>query len=254
MKEIYQVLTGAMGQETRMAQIANNLANVNTTGFKRDGAVFLDELRIRMEDGATGTPIDPAAPEPARTAVAAAGLPRGYIDFSDGPIRQTGRELDVAIAGEGFFMVEGPDGAHRYTRAGAFVLNAEGELTTPDGRQVLDAGGQPIAVQVEAGPVRIAPDGRVMAGEAEQGRLGVARFDEPWRLAKHGEGLLAAPDGMAPEPVAEPALRPGALEGSNVNPIEEMVRMIQTQRIYETQQRLVRTIDELAQRRIEAAQ
>ncbi len=253
MKEVYQVLTAAMGQEMRMTQIANNLANVNTTGFKRDGSVFFDELHASLSAQASADPAaDPA--DPVKIADRTwPSLPRTYTDFSTGPLRETGRDLDVAIAGDGFFQVQGPGGATGYTRAGALALNAEGELTTPDGRRLLDQGGQPIAVDAEGGPLRITPDGRIFAGNDEQGRLGVVRFTEPGLLIKHGEGLLLAPAGVEPEPVEAPTLRPGALEGSNVNPIEEMVRMIQAQRIYETQQKMVRTLDELTQKRIEAS-
>ncbi len=253
MKEIYQVLSAALGQEQRIAQSANNLANVNTTGFKKDGSVFVDLLKSTMleKQGTAGAPATAEAANPAGAVWP--GLPRSYTDFSSGPIRETGRALDVAIEGEGFFKVEGAAGETLYSRAGDFTLNADMELVTPDGRRVLDAGGSPIVCNSAQGTLSISGDGRVRAGTNEVGRIGLVRFAEPGTLVKRGDGTYAAPAGVEGEVFDAATLRPAALEGSNINPVTEMIGMIQLQRAYESHQKVVRTIDEATQRRIEAA-
>lgn len=251
MKEIYQVLNAAIGQEMRMDQIANNLANVNTPGFKKDGSVFLSELQAQLggaqATGQTGSAIPAGTSWPS--------LPHTYMDLSTGPMQQTGRDLDIAIESNAFLKVQGRNGQTCYTRAGNLAVNSEGKLVTASGRLVLDDSGRQITIdQSAAGTITITPEGRVMSGTTEVGKLGFARFSDPSKLVKAGESLLEAPEDLAAESVDEPGVRQGVLEGSNVNPIDEMIRMIQVQRMYEAQQKVVRTFDELAEKRIDAMQ
>ncbi|MCE5229300.1 flagellar basal-body rod protein FlgF [bacterium] len=251
MKEIYQVMSAAVGQEMRIDQIANNLANVNTPGFKKDGSVFLDELQARLAQGATGDPAQSANP----AATVWPSLPRTYTDLANGPMQQTGRNLDIAIESDGFLKVQGRDGQTCYTRAGNLALAADGKLVTASGQPVLNDQNRPITIdQAAGGEISINPDGRILANKTEVGRLGVARFSDATKLVKRGEGLLVAPAGVAAQAVENPQVRQGMLEGSNVNPIDEMVRMIQTQRMYEAQQKIVQTYDDLAGKRIDAMQ
>lgn len=252
MKEIYQVLNAAVGQEMRISQIANNLSNVNTPGFKKDGSVFQSVLQAQLSGASTGTQSGSAIP----AGTSWPSLPQTYTDFSTGPMQQTGRDLDIAIESDAFLKVQGRNGQTCYTRAGNLALNSEGKLVTASGRSVLDDNGRQITIDqaTTAGALTITTDGRIMSGKAEIGKLGLARFDDTSRLVKVGESLLEAPQDLAAESVDAPGVRQGVIEGSNVNPVDEMVRMIQVQRMYEAQQRVVKTFDELAEKRIDAMQ
>lgn len=251
MKEIYQVMSAAIGQEMRIDQIANNLANVNTPGFKKDGSLFLDEFQARLAEGQTSGQVQSAIP----SGTVYPSLPQTYSDFTTGPIQDTGRQLDIAIESDGFLEVQGRDGQTCYTRAGNLDVNQDGELVNASGLPVLDAQGKAIKLDTATGgKLTITPDGRVVQGAVEAGRLGIVTFEDPAQLIKRGEGLFQAPQGAEPESVDTPKIRQGALEASNVNPIDEMVQMIQAQRMYDAQQRIVRTFDELAEKRIQALQ
>lgn len=250
MKEIYQVLSAAIGQEMRMDQIANNLANVNTPGFKKDGSVFLNELQAQLGGAAAMGQTSSAIPAGASWP----SLPHTYMDLSTGPMQQTGRDLDIAIESEAFLKVRGRDGEICYTRAGNLAVNVDGKLTTSTGRLVLDDSGRQITIGPTVGAITITQEGRIMSGRTEVGKLGFARFANPGKLVKIGESLLAAPRDLPVESVDAPKVRQGVLEGSNVNPIDEMIRMIQVQRMYEAQQKVVNTFDELAQKKIESMQ
>ena len=254
MKEIYQVLAGMMGHETRMTQIANNLSNVNTPGYKKDRVAFVDFFQEALKN-ATETPdsvqndwaANPAVPKwPV--------LGEGFLDLSSGPLKRTGRDLDVAIEEAGYFQIE-VDGFDDpfYTRAGNFRLNDKGQLVTASGHRVLDESGRPITMELNGERPTITGEGSIRVGDAEVARLGIVRFEKPELLGKHGYGLMHAPKAAGAEQVERPQLRQGMLEGANVNPIEEMIQMIQTQRAYETNQRVIQTIDEIATQRIRSA-
>ena len=234
-----------------MAQIANNHSNVNTVGFKKDGSVCLDYFKAAQAEaqaaGATSLPENPSDhvwPTGARM----------FIDFAQGAVRQTDRPLDAALADDGFFrvQVEG-DSRPFYTRAGNFQVNVDGDLVTPLGHAVLDDSGNPIRINTADSEPRINNDGERFVGETPAAKLGVARFEQPAVLIKYGEGLFTVPNGIQHEDVNDPDVRPGMIEGSNVRPIEEMIQMIQVQRAYETQQKVMQTIDELFERRLNAA-
>ena len=251
MKEIYLVLAGAMGQEERMSQIANNLANVNTVGFKKEGTVFLDYFRAAQAQAQAGQGGE--GPENPSGQVWPTGA-LNYIELGKGDFRQTGQPLDAALGSDGFFMVE-VDGQDNplYTRAGNFHMNSEGGLVTPSGHSVLDEGERPIQLDLSQGVLTITTEGEMMVGSQQVGRLGVVRFEDPGQLIKYGEGMFQAPEGLQAEQMENPQVRQGMLEGSNVRPIEEMIRMIQVQRAYETHQKLMQTIDDVTGKRIDAA-
>ena len=243
-----------MGNEMRIAQIANNLANVNTSGYKQDRAVFLDLLQSQM--AAAGVdPSDPAAANAANPA--AEGLTvlgNSYVDTSAGALQPTGRSLDLAIEGEGFFQVE-VEGENDpfYTRAGSFLINENNELVTNTGHQVLDRSGGPIRLELNGVEPEITADGDILVNGGSVAKIGIVTFDTPHRLEKYGEGLLRAPADLNPQSVEHPQVRQRMLEGSNVNAIDEMIRMIQTQRAYESQQKAMQSIFEVVGRRIDEA-
>ena len=225
-----QSLTATMlTQWQRHALLSNNLANVATPAYKRDDLAL--------------TPSSPAA-----TAVAANGrtVPAdtqamfAFTDFSAGPIHQTGRGLDVALDGRGFFAVQTPNGV-RYTRAGNFSVSADGYLMTANGQQVLGDAGPIIVGNARA---TVTPDGVVRDGDRVLGTLRVNDFDDLTRLVKDGGNVYRADAEQTPTAAKGCRTVGGALESANVNPVETMVGMIDLLRTYEAAQRAIQAVDE----------
>ena len=223
--------------QRRLDVTANNLANVATSGFKADNLV-LEEV---PDTGAT------AADRPTDIVfVRDIGLMR---DMTQGPIAMTGNPLDVAIEGDGFFMVEGLDGQTQYTRDGAFSLRGDGQLVTSDGRPVLSSGGAPIVLDPQGESPSIGRDGVIRVAGVEAGRIGVASFAAPGALAKVGDNLWDAQGQARGE--FEGVVLQGAIEGSNGRPVVELTRLIEISRAYQSAARIVSGADELRQRAIE---
>ncbi|MDS9466315.1 flagellar hook-basal body complex protein [Paracoccus sp. MBLB3053] len=212
---IYASLTRQSGLMREMRAVANNIANANTTGFKREGVVFSEYMVPLRNDGET---------------LAMANIRGRMVDLAAGGVTKTGGQYDLAIDGDGFFMVQTPQG-NRLTRAGAFMPNAEGEIVNPDGFALLDDGQAPIAIPPGARSIGIGTDGTLSADGEPVGRVGVFASPDPSDL-RHVAGTLFEA-GPAPEPLAEPVLRQGFLEDSNVDPVTEIARMIEIQRAYE---------------------
>lgn len=224
----FENAAAAMAEMRRhQARIANNLANANTTGYKRD-RFFTEALNERLD--ATGRPRSDRR------------LLQGS-DFSGGALEDTGNPLDVALGEEGFFATRAEDtGATRYTRAGHFVVGQDGTLRTPEGQAVLGEEG-PIQVPVdEGGSVNISRTGDITVGGNQVGSLRVVSFENPQQL-RRAEGAAFAADGAVPEPVEEPVVLQGKIETSNVDPVSEMTDMIEHFRSFEAQQKMIRTTD-----------
>lgn len=225
---IYLGMGGAKMDMQRQEVLANNLANVSTTGFRAE----LHAIRAV-----------PVRGDGASTRVYALETTLGYDDTA-GPINFTGRPLDVAVAGKAWLSVQGLDGTEAYTRFGALTVDTEGTLKTQNGYTVLGDGG-PITLPPNTVP-SIAADGTVVAKGATGPAQAVGRIKlvTPENKLQRGEdGLFRNPDGDLPlDPTAR--LQDGALEGSNVNPIETMVAMISAGRQYETQMRLLKSAEE----------
>lgn len=244
--------TGLDAQQTRMTVVANNLANTNTTGFKRDRANFEDLLyqQLRQPGGATSAQTQLPSGLQLGTGVRVVATVK---DFQQGNPQQTGRALDVMVNGRGFFEVQLPDGTPAYTRDGSFQINAEGELVTSSGFPL-----QP-GVQVPEGAqsLSIGKDGTIsvtMAGEAaalEIGMLTISDFINPGGLQARGGNLYLETNASGPAQNGTPGLNglgmleQGALEGSNVNVVEELVGMIETQRAYEMNAKAISTTDSM---------
>lgn len=217
----------------RMAAIAHNLANAATPGFKREMVLsrpFVDFLQAATQQGATAT----ALPEP-----------RSWTNHASGPMQYTGHGLDLAIEGDGFFELEDSNGPV-YTRQGSFQRDANGRLVDAAGRVVASSVGE---MRIESAEPRIDRRGRVHDGETLAGQLRIVRFDNPQALVKLGAGHFAAA-GQAPQPLAEPRLRQGYLEASNVVSANEMVRLIETMRHFESNQKVIQGYDEALERAI----
>jgi flagellar basal-body rod protein FlgF len=222
--------------QRRMDVTANNLANVTTAGFKADALVF-DEAA----DTDAHADADPREIRFVRDVTV-------MRDMRQGPIAMTGNALDVAIEGDGFFMVEGPNGP-LFTRDGAFTLTGDGRLVTGDGRAVLNSGGAPIVFDPQGEAPVIGRDGAIRVAGVEAGRIGVASFAAPGALSKVGDNLWDA-QGQA-QGVFDGIVLQGALEGSNVRPVVELTRLIEISRAYQSAARIVAGADELRKSAIE---
>lgn len=220
----YTTLTRQSGLMREMAMVANNIANISTTGFRREGVVF-SEFVERMDS------------DPSLSMANASGR---HVDLGQAALSQTGGSFDLAIQGEGFFLVETPQG-DRLTRAGAFTPSAEGELVNTDGHRLLDAGGAPIFVPPDAKGVAVARDGTLSAGGQPLARVGLWRPADPATLVHQG-GTLFASDAL--EPVEDGQILQGMLEDSNVEPVSEIARMIEVQRAYELGQKFLDAEDQ----------
>lgn len=237
----YRIAASGMEAQQRALDVAaNNLANVQTAGFKARRAELADARAPSEVVGQT---------EPAGVSVAGV-----LLSVADGPIQPTGRALDVAIAGPGFFQLSLPDGRTAYTRDGALRVDTQGRL--------VGSSGAPLAPEVTIPPgtrgVLITRDGRILAevageGQRELGRFALARFANPDGLLAIGDNLLLATEQSGPPAVGAPGgggfgeLAPGSLEASNVDPATELVRVIQAQRAYQVSARALRTVDEMMQ-------
>ncbi|NNL85026.1 MAG: flagellar basal-body rod protein FlgF [Myxococcales bacterium] len=234
----YISTAGAAARLKQLDIVANNLANMATSGFKSDRVVFDAALEgaIRSLDG---------TPAPGATGHVFGSAGASHFDPSRGSAVQTGRGLDAAIDGLGYFVVETPDGV-RYTRAGSFNVSPVGELVTPSGDPVLGEGG-PITVGSEA--ARIQADGSVVGDSgAEFGKLQVVEFSDPAQLEKVGDAQFRAPADVVDLPVESPLLLPGAIEGSNVDPTRELATLMILQRSYEAAMQVMRSEDESVSR------
>jgi len=227
---LYLALSGSITAMKKLDVISNNLANVQTPGYKKDGMAFDAVL-----NAATAAPPPPPGAEPGLLADV-----RFYTDFTPGPVKQTGNSLDLSLEGSGFFVVNTPNGP-AYTRQGNFKLDASGKMVTTDGFEVL-AGGRPVTL-AGGGTVSIDDQGRISRNGAQVGTLDVVDFPQPYQLSKTEAAMFVPAQGVAPQP-AKATVRQGYLEESNVSTVREMVEMIETNRYFELCQKAVRSYDD----------
>jgi flagellar basal-body rod protein FlgG len=249
---LWAAKTGLDAQQTRMAVTANNLANVSTTGFKKGRAVFEDLLYQNVRQvGAAGTQ-DTQLPSGLSLGTGARVVATEKL-HTQGNMQVTGNSLDMAINGRGFFQVLMPDGTTAYTRDGSFQVNAQGEMVTSAGYAV-----QPnITIPAGAQSVTVGTDGVVsvqLAGQAASTQVGSVQlvdFINPAGLQPRGENLLMESASSGPAQPGTPGInglgsvQQGSLESSNVNVVEELVAMIETQRAYEMNSKAISTTDQM---------
>lgn len=206
---LYTSVVGAIQQEKRLDVIANNLANAATPGYRKVGARFENFMELQT-----------------------------YTQTAQGPVRRTGNPMDVAINGEGYFRIQ-TDKGERYTRAGNLTVDAQGRLVTSEGWPVLGQGG---IIQVDRSNIRIGAEGQVYDGENLVDTLDVVAFPQGTRLVHDERNLLMPADPNAfPLPSQNFTLEQGALEGANFSAVQEMTSMIETMRIFEACQKVMKT-------------
>ena len=213
---------GSLIQIRNMDMTANNLANSATSGYKADRLVFDDELSRELK-----------------------------TDFSQGSLRETGNKLDLAISGEGFFMINTPDG-QRLTRSGVFQMTAQGGLVTPEGNQVLDANRTPITLNPAASDIYIDGQGNIYQEGEQVATIAIVEPNDMGSLMKDGRTSFVSSDGNIPEttPGDNFSIAQGAVEMSNVNIVKQMVSMITAQRAFESYQKAIHSLSEIDQKAV----
>lgn len=230
---IYTLLSKQVGQRQQVDVIAHNVANLSTTGFKREGLTFATHVKRLEHPGGS---------------LAMAEVRSTHTDLRPGPLDRTGNPFDFAIEGSGFFAVETAAGV-RYTRDGRFSTNQLGELVTTTGHRVLDEGGAPIVIPPQVADITASADGTLSAPDGRPlGVLGVRQLPAGF-LRREADGLFVSE--VDPEPAQESKVAQGFLEGSNVNPVGELTDLIEAQRAYERGSAMLETEDERIGRMLE---
>ncbi|MDR3641474.1 MAG: flagellar basal-body rod protein FlgF [Humidesulfovibrio sp.] len=240
-------LFGAMSNEIRLDTISNNLANVNTTGFKKQAYGFQDTFQRFATDYLTDDRLNLRASSiwPQANVQARPRLSGQYADQSQGSLQATGNPLDLAIAGDAYFKVRTPDG-DMMTRDGSFKLTNDGRLITEQGYEVLGNGGSPVTFPTN-GRVEIDSNGRITVDGDEAGTVDLVGVSDPKSLESVGKNTFRIRKGSrATEvPVTDATVQQGFLEKSNVEVVSEMVNMMEAQRAFEINQKLMTTTDSM---------
>ncbi|MEM9958094.1 MAG: flagellar hook-basal body complex protein [Pseudomonadota bacterium] len=221
----YIAITRQSSLLKELNSVANNVANMSTPGFKREGVVFSEH--VEALDVAEGS-----------ISLATAGA--YYVDLTQGSLKQTNGQFDLAIEGPGFFQIDTPEGL-RLTRSGSFSLNAEGQIVTMDGRALLGDGGGPIVTPQGVSDFSIAADGTISADGDPIDRVGLVDV-APETLRREGANLFSTTGALGPAP--DGRVLQGFVEGSNVNPVQEISRLVEVQRAYELSQSFLEQEDE----------
>jgi flagellar basal-body rod protein FlgG len=255
MRSLWIAKTGMEAQQTQLTNISNNLANVSTTGYKKSSAVFEDLMYQNLRQAGANNTEQTTLPTGLQVGLGTRAVATSR-SFAQGNLQQTGNSLDVALTGQGFFEVQLPDGTTGYTRDGAFQVNATGQLVNNNGHIV-----QPgITIPANAQTVTIGTDGTVSVALPNQaqpqaiGQIAIASFVNPAGLEPRGQNIFTetAASGAPTTGTAGQnglgTLRQGFIETSNVNVVEELVAMIQTQRAYELNSKAIQTSDQMLQK------
>ena len=241
---LYQGAASLAALERWQEMVSQNIGAASVPGFKKSEMSFeavLGGTRRSGADAGFGKDVSSSMP---RQSV--------QISMEPGELRTTGNELDFAIQGAGFFQVQKPDGQTAYTRDGEFRLSPDRTLITKQGFTVMGDGG-PIVVRPGGGHISISPEGTIVQGETQLGKIAVYEFEDPTKLKRVGNGLLAPADASVQSTSVErPAVLSGSLEGSNVSPLREMVSLVTLSRAYEANQRLIQANDDNTEKAIQS--
>lgn len=251
---LYTAWTGMVNEQKRLDVISNNMANADTTGFKKQGVTsqsFDDELTIRIRDNNSYN----SNKKYIGNMNLGVKIGETYHDLSQGSLRETGNTYDLALSGDGFFTIQttNKEGvtSTKYTRDGSFTVNVNGYLLTKDGDSVLDVNGNPIQIPgaQTANEVSIDEAGNILVDNRRVATLGIASFENPQALLLYGENMYDATDAAGLQQ-SEAVVHQGYLEMSNTNVIEEMVDMITITRAYEAGQKMMQTVDGTLQKTV----
>jgi flagellar basal-body rod protein FlgG len=254
-RSLWIAKTGLDAQQTQLDVISNNLANVGTSGFKRSRAVFEDLLYQTVRQPGAQSSQQTQLPTGLQIGAGVRPVASERV-FTQGNLQQTGNSLDLAINGQGFFQVALPDGTTAYTRDGSLHLDSQGQLVTSSGFPLTPA----ITIPANAQSITVGRDGTVSVAQAgsatptQVGSIQLANFVNPAGLQARGENLAVesaasgSPSTNAPGSNGVGVLSQGYIETSNVNVVEELVNMIQTQRAYEINSKAVQSSDQMLQR------
>jgi flagellar basal-body rod protein FlgF len=243
---LYTAASGMLSSMRRMELVTNNLANAQTVGFKQDRSALstFQEVMIQQDGTPSSTTNGAQLGELGMGSVAEEPM----IDFTQGAIQETGRDLDMALEGPGFFTVQTPDGP-RYTRDGGFTRDALGRLSTTEGHLVLDTANNPITIP--GGKMTVGEDGTVRIDDQPLAKLNIVEFtlDQPIKKVGANE-FMARNDGDQPRPSAGTAVHQGSVEVSNLDMAGAQTQMMELQRAYQASQRLVQYQDEMVGRAV----
>lgn len=254
---LYTAATGMTGMETKLNVIANNLANIETTGFKRDRVNFEDLFYDHVHMPGTEDQSGQRAPLGIQIGLGT-NVVSTQSDFSQGGFKQTDNQLDLVIQGIGFFQILDPSGEIYYTRAGNFIRNRDGRLAMASSNigRLLEP---PITIPQDATEISISAEGIVAVRQpgsqelTQVGTIELATFVNPEGLLKIGDNLYAQTDASGTPTLASPGqdgvglIRQGFLEASNVEPVQELIDLITTQRAFEMNSQVVKTGDDMLQ-------
>lgn len=229
----YIGLSQQLAVQQQMNMTANNIANMSTPGYKSQHALFNQYLNRPTDKGGISA-VENAA---------------SYRNMSAGSLTQTHNPLDFAISGDGYFVVQTPQGP-RYTRDGSFSMNRDREIVDKSGNRVMGDGG-PIAIPAEATDIKISADGSISTKEGILGRFKVVNVDHAQMMSRGGDNLLSLQDGARERPIDDVRVVQGALEGSNVNPVLEMNKMIELLRMFQATQKILQNDHERIRSTIE---
>jgi flagellar basal-body rod protein FlgF len=247
---IYIAASAGLKQSKKMEVIAQNLANVNSTGYKKDRLAFKELMPPFPPDSGMETGKNALLPpRKSNKNVSYVAVTDQYTDHKPGIYKQTNSELDMALDGPGYFSVSTMDGT-LYTRNGNFRLDTENRLVNQNEQPVLNEQGEPIVINAQGSDISIDANGNIFAGSGlgnqNIGKIKIVDFENKQTLEKIGDGLFYQGDTEAKEkPINSTKLRQGFLEGSNVTAVDEMSNMISTLRLFETYQKMIQSIDSM---------
>jgi flagellar basal-body rod protein FlgF len=220
----YIALSRQISLQRQLSITANNIANMDTVGFKRQNLLFQEHL-TKVEDGQKASYVSDGG---------------SIRDLTGGSLRSTDSPLDLAIAGDGYFTIETPGGV-RYGRNGQFQLSADNRIVTPEGHNLLGEGGAPMTAPSGAAKITVSKAGDVSADDAQIGRIQLVRFENPQALVHTADGLYRADAEPEPLPSEDAVIHQGMLESSNVNSVVELVNMLDIQRDYQGMHRMLKS-------------
>ena len=247
---IYIAASAGIKQSKKMEVIAQNLANVNSTGYKKDRLAFKELMPPFPPDaGMEASKNALLTPNKSNKNVSYVAVTDQYTDHKPGIFKQTNSEMDMALDGPGYFSVSTTEGT-RYTRNGNFRLDTQNRLVNQNEQPVLNEQGEPIVINAQGSDISIDANGNIFAGTGlgnqNIGKIKLVNFENKQTLEKIGDGLFYQSDTEAEElPINNTKLRQGFLEGSNVTAVDEMTNMISTLRLFETYQKMIQSIDNM---------